>query len=553
MNYVNPGRFLGLFLLLLLPALLRAQAVYEPTHRDVYNFLTRLANKGVVQFNDQIRPVTRTDIADLLAEAGSKTDRLTRLEVQELAFFAREYHHERLLQTDSLPAEARGTWLRNDPAGRFRLASYADKTFKLQVNPIAGIGPNLRNGSINYHQWAGVYLHGYLGKRIGFSFDFREHYEKGPTIDRLKQFTPERGAVLLTNEGPISYGQVNATLGTSWKWGSFVLGKDALEWGYGEGGKLVLSRKSPSYPFLRLDVNPVKWLRFTYFHAFLNSRVVDSTAMYPIGFNANGTPRFRTPLRPKYLVSHTITFLPSPKLSLSLGESVVYSDKFQPTYLVPLLFFRPADFDLAGGNDRAASNSQFFFQASARNLLPNTQVYGLFFIDEIKLRSLFDPAKRRNQTGYTLGLQTVDVPLRHLTATVEYTRINPFVYDNYIPTQTYQNNGFNLGHWMGNNADQWYGALNYRFLRGLQARVYVQKIRKADLIDRTWQVAHRPAPDFLFGKNRRDYTLFGADLRYEITHDLLVRLDYFFQRETRLETGTRNTSRQATLGLSYGF
>jgi len=32
----------------------------------------------------------------------------------------------------------------------------------------------------------------------------------------------------------------------------------------------------------------------------------------------------------------------------------MYSDAFQPTYLVPFLFFRPADFD----------------QASARNVLP---------------------------------------------------------------------------------------------------------------------------------------------------------------------------------------
>lgn len=553
MNYVKSGRILGLLLLLLASLLLRAQAVFEPTHRDVYNFLTRLSNKGVLPFNDQIRPVTRTYIAALLTEAEGKTNRLTPLEQKELVFFAREYHHERLLQSDSLPVEARGRWFRRDPAGRFRAFSYADEIFKVQVNPIAGLSPNVRGGSANYHQWAGVYLHGYLGKRIGFSFDFREHYEKGPTIDRLKQFTPERGAVLLTNEGPISYGQVNATLGTSWKWGSVVLGKDALEWGYGGGGKLVLSRKSPSYPFLRLDLNPVKWLRFNYFHAFLNSRVVDSTAMYPIGFTPAGAVRYRTPLRPKFLVSHTMTFLPSPRLSLSLGESIVYSDKFQPAYLVPFLFFRPTDYDNSGGNDQAASNSQFFFQASARNLLPNTQVYGTFFVDEIKLRSLFDPKKRRNQTGYSLGFSLVDVPLRNLTATVEYTRINPFVYDNYIPTQTYQNHGFGLGHWMGNNADQWYAALNYRFLRGLQTKVYVQTIRKADLIDRTWQVAPRPGPEFLFGKNRRNYTLFGADLRYELTHDLFMKFDYYTQREEQVEKGTTKTLNQATFTVSYGF
>jgi hypothetical protein len=554
MNYVKRGRLLGLLVACVAPFLLRAQTVYEPTYRDVYNFLTRLGNKGIVVFNDQIRPVSRWYIESLLAEAAGKQDQLTGLERQELRFFSKEYYHERLLRADTVLTETQSRWLRRDDAGRFRLYSYTDQTFKVQVNPIAGVAPNARDGSFNYHQWAGVYLHGYLGKYLGFSFDYREHYEKGQTIDRTRQFTPQPGIILLTNEGPISYGSVNATLGTAWKWGSAAIGKDKLQWGYGEGGKLVLSDKSPSFPFLRLDLQPAKWLRFNYLHAFLNSRQVDSSAMYPTTLTTSKGPVYRTPLRPKYLVSHTVTFLPSPKWSLMMGESVVYSDKFQPAYLVPFLFFRPADFDNSGGNDGAASNSQFFFGFNARNVLRKTQLYGTLFIDEIKLRSLFDPQHRRNQIGYTLGISTVDLPLRHLTATVEYTRINPFVYDNYIPTQVYQNNGYNLGHWMGNNADQLYFSLNYRFLRGLQARVYYAGIRKADLVDTAWQYdgRHR-SPDFLFGKNRRNYTQFGGEVRYEITHDLFARLDYFSQQEYRLETGTTRRLTQATFGLNYGF
>ncbi len=555
MNYVNRGRFVGLLLACLAPLLLRAQVVYEPTYRDVYNFLTRLSNKGVLQFNDPIRPVSRAYIESLLTEADGKQTQLTRLEREELRFFAREYDHERLLRADTSGTETQSRWLRKDANGRFRLYSYTDGQFKVQVNPIAGIAPSVRDGGFNYHQWVGVYLHGYLGKRIGFSFDYREHYEKGPNLDRTRLFTPQPGIVLLTNEGPISYGMVNATLGTSWKWGSVAVGKDKLQWGYGEGGKLVLSDKSPSFPFLRLDLNPVKWLRFNYVHAFLNSRLADSSYSYPTGILLpNGTPRYRVPMRPKYLVSHTVTFLPSPKLSLSLGESVVYSDHFQPAYLIPFLFFRPADYDNAGGNDGAASNSQFFFGINARNVLPKTQLYGTFFIDEIKLRSLFDAKKRRNQVGYTLGISTVDLPVRHLTATLEYTRINPFVYDNYIPTQVYQNNGFGLGHWMGNNADQVYAALQYRFLRGLQAKLSVERIRKADLVDPAWQYdGKRAQPDFLFGKNRRDYTLLGGELRYEITHDLFARAAYFSQREYRLETRLTQRINQLTFGINYGF
>lgn len=555
MNRVTPGRLTCVVVAVLLPFVLRGQVVYEPTHRDVYNFLTRLANKGVLQFNDQIRPVPRSTIEALLTETDGKTDRLTALERQELSFFQREYGHERLLRSDSLPPGPGSRFFKNDLARRFRLYSYADETFKLQVNPIFGVAPTIRDGSGNYRQWAGVYLHGYLGKRVGFSFDYREHYEKGPTIDRTRQFTPQTGANLFTNEGPISYGSVNAVIGTSWKWGSAAFGKDFLEWGYGESGKLVLSQKAPSFPFLRLDLNPVKWLRFNYFHAVLNSRLVDSSAMYPTSTINPTKTLFSAPLRSKYLVSHTLTLLPSPKVSFSLGESIVYSDRFQPAFLIPFLFFRPADFDNSGGNDRAASNSQFFFGLNLRNVLPNTQVYGTLFVDEIKLRSLLDPAKRRNQLGYQVGLSAVDLPIRHLTATLEYTRINPFVYDNYLPAQVYQSNGYNLGHWMGNNADQWFFSINYRLLRGLQSRAYLMNIRKADLVDYLWQNGNKPGPqpDFLFGKNRRNVTLFGWDVRYEMLHDLFVKVDYLVQREQYLEKATTRSWNQVTFAVNYGF
>jgi len=35
-----------------------AQIVYEPIHSDVYDFLDLMAQKGVIQFHDEIRPVS---------------------------------------------------------------------------------------------------------------------------------------------------------------------------------------------------------------------------------------------------------------------------------------------------------------------------------------------------------------------------------------------------------------------------------------------------------------------------------------------------------------
>ena len=69
--------FKKIFLFLILSSLAFAQVVYEPLHRDVYSFLSRLSQKSVIVFDDQIRPVSRKYIAQKLLEASEKSSQLT--------------------------------------------------------------------------------------------------------------------------------------------------------------------------------------------------------------------------------------------------------------------------------------------------------------------------------------------------------------------------------------------------------------------------------------------------------------------------------------------
>ncbi len=73
---------------------------------------------------------------------------------------------------------------------------------------------------------------------------------------------------------------MNVDLGFKWDWGSFTIGKNHLNWGYAENGKIVLSEKAPSFPYVRLDIKPTDWLTFNYIHAWLNSDVVDTNSLY---------------------------------------------------------------------------------------------------------------------------------------------------------------------------------------------------------------------------------------------------------------------------------
>jgi hypothetical protein len=515
-----------IFFLILFSVLSYSQVVYEPLHRDVYNFLGRLSQKSVIEFNDNIRPLPRKYIAEKLNEASKQIELLTSLEKDELEFFKKDYLFEINFISEVKNDSVYTGFFRKDKVGRLRLFSFNSQLFKLNLSPILGLKIGSRDKTRLSHLWNGISLYGYVEDYIGYSFDFRDNTEAGEKIDKNKDFTPvtgvhERSSNVLANysENKIEYSEVTANISLSWNWGSFSAGKGFFEMGYGESGLLVLSQKAPSFPYIRLDVSPVDWLSFNYIHGWLASDVIDSSKIYYTGLNNQ-----RLSFRKKFLASHTLTLRPVKGLSVSVGESIVYSDNLELVYLIPLMFFRIADHHLSRQANTAGGNAQFFFGISSKGHLKNTHLYGTLFIDEITLGGLFDPAKQRNQLGFTLGGSISDLPFNNLTLKIEYTKIYPFVYKHFIPTIPYQSASYNLGHWMGHNADQIYLSMNYRILRGLQATLWGQYIRKGE--DGTFQQQHeiQPQPPFLFGL-RTNYTYAGLIIKYEFLHELFARVE----------------------------
>jgi hypothetical protein len=527
-------------------------------YNDVYTFLSRLSQKGVVEFNDQIRPVPRKYVAQKLLEATTKLNDLTTLEKEELAFYKKDYALEfRNSASDSSNLKLKTqnlTLLTKDEVGRYRLFSYSNEVVKLNVSPIIGYETGTNDGKSYSHKWTGAYFYGYLTDHIGFSFDYRDNTEKGDNADRRKLFTPATGVIRSYGEGnSFDYSEARTSLSADWSWGSFTIAKDFLEWGYGQSGLLVLSQKSPSFPFIRLDLNLADWLKFNYVHAWLASDVLDSGATYST-YRSNAE---RDIFRQKFLASHSFNITPFHGLDLTLGESVIYSDRLEISYLMPLMFFRLADHYLSQGSNDAGANAQFFASVSSRNHIKNTHLYGSVLIDELTLSGLMDPKRQRTQMGFTLGGSVTDPPLLNLnlnlTLTLEYTKIYPFVYKHYIPTLTYASSGYTMGHWMGDNADLIYGALNYRFLRGLQATLWAEHVRKGEYgLEEGAELQYvRPQPPFLFGK-RSSYTWGGIDAKYEITHELFARTRFIYNSITQTNSQTKK-SNEFYLSLYYGL
>jgi len=554
-------------------SLLFSQVVYEPIHNDIYNYLSRLSQRGVIEYHDNIKPLQRKYLALKLIEADENIEQLTSLEKEELKFFREEFgreikrevkkvvlnepvrqnigedksHLSLLTSHDS----SRTTWFGKDQYSRIRLFSYEDKLFTVNLSPILGYSFGKIEDKKTTHFWNGLSFYGYLTNNIGFNFSFRDNREEGVNINRTKEFTPETG-VIPSQRGSdfVEYSEVRANISVDWSWGSFTVGKDFMNWGYSNGGKLVLSDKAPSFPFIRLDIYPTDWLYFNYFHGWLASSVIDSSASY----ETDREGEYRTIYRKKFIASHTLVLKAFTGFDISLGESIVYSDQLQFLYLMPIMFYRLADHYLSENNNNAGDNSQFFFALSSRDHIPNTHLYATLFIDELALSDVADEEKQRNQLGFTFGGSVTDLPINNLTFSLEYTRINPFVYRHYIQTQTYESNNYIMGHWMNHNADQIFTSIKYRIIRGLQAKVWAQYIRKGE--DGTVDDQYiRPSKPFLFGL-RFNYTNWGIDINYEIIHELFASLTYrSFQTSQEQEEGSfvDTDKKEFFFSLNYGF
>ena len=234
-----------------------------------------------------------------------------------------------------------------------------------------------------------------------------------------------------------------------------------------------------------------------------------------------------------------------------MGESIIYSDKLDPGFFIPINLFKFYDNNRSNYSINAGSNGQYFLQISSRNQIKNIHLYASTFIDEIRVGEIFNKSKSRNQLGYTIGGSVTDVIVPYLTLGAEYSRINPFVYSNLIPAQTYTSYNYSLGDWMGNNFDRKIIFLKYSPLPKLKLIARYQDIRKGGAGTIVQQYLAEPQPAFLFDlQNKRKDIYLQAT--YEWIHNLYVRSSAQWLSESN--SGDLKINRTMySLGISFGL
>lgn len=500
---------------------INAQVVYVPVENGVYDFLERQNLKRLIKLDDEVKPFSRLYIARCLSDiADSGLQKLNDVELEDLEFYLQEYYYE--VSKFNLTSTA----INEASKERWFLFSYSDSLFNVKLSPIAGYGISSTGSNSGHTRWVGLSTFGSYSNWFGFSFDIRDKGEFGGNVDKSKYFSPLRGAWFKGAPDGIESSDAKGSISFNWSWGQVSLIKDYLQWGHGQFGQLILSDKAPSYPQIRLQLKPVEWLRFSYMHGWLSSLVYDSASFY----NSYPGTISQTLIKsyiPKYIAANMLTVTPLNWLDVSVGNAVVYGSELRPEFFIPFMFYKFLDHN-SGRGDVNDANGLMYFDISAK-YPENFQFYSTMFIDVTEIRNILDNDFNNTWIGFTLGGKTVDLLFDNLDLTLEYTRLNPWVYEHKNEVTNYKHLKYPLGHWMGQNAAQFRVQLNYQLLRGLKFQLFTEFISKGGLDEIYYAYAGMDEIDlpFLYSPLRKENRI-GFDVSYEYMHDLILKCMYTY-------------------------
>jgi hypothetical protein len=481
---------LTILMILLSSGIAMTQNIPVPlTEVKLYDYLDELITDGVINAQTAIRPYSRIQVANMLRQAQDADSLLDTRQQKELAFYLNEF----ALELDTMV----NNYVQFTDHSTYNISvanpqfSYrkADNNFKFRLRPILGADILASSKGAILQRWYGAEMQMDIAQHLSIWGSLRDYSWSGnwlsskyfPTEDERRlgarihygasQTHPALSPIAGVQYKEASYGgDFSDSKGGislySW-WGSISLQRENIAWGNAYYASNILSGRAPAAPMIALQLTPCKWFQFDYFHAWLVSNVVDSTYFY---LENTTKPSYQDkeyrPLN-KFMAANMLTFTPIKHLSFSFGNSIIYAENsIQAAYLIPIAFYKSLDHLLTKGIASQNQNSQLFASLSVRPV-EHLHLYGSFYVDEFKLARLKPSNAEHNPVSYLLGFNCSGWPVRGLSLKGEFTRTGIACYTHSIDALTWTSNSFNMGHYMGDNAQSIYAELAYRPIRGM--------------------------------------------------------------------------------------
>jgi hypothetical protein len=171
----------------------------------------------------------------------------------------------------------------------------------------------------------------------------------------------------------------------------------------------------------------------------------------------------------KYSTMHYLSYIPGKRWNIALFESIVwqasdstYNRGFDMSYLSPVIFFRPIEFNLGSGDNSMMGVNLRYTAADG------IAIYGQFVIDEFMIKEITNGnGWAGNKFAWQVGVKTFDLfKIKNLNLQAEYNLIRPYMYSHYTLVQNYSHARETLAHPSGANTKEAVviGKYNYKRL-----------------------------------------------------------------------------------------
>ena len=222
---------------------------------------------------------------------------------------------------------------------------------------------------------------------------------------------------------------------------NFRFGFERISWGFGRYGNLLFSKQALPMTTLGFSYKGEK-IRFESLCGFLS----------PLNEELDGRiddPDYFTSQQ-RYLAAHSVTIRPFDDFSVSLREVVVYGGpgrRFEPAYSFPLIWYHGYQL-----NSRMDDNTLISAGVDYR-YTGKFWLYGELMIDDYQIESNSPSDNEPDQIGLLLGGEIYDPGVAGTRISLEYARINNWVYNQPRPHNRYINRNMPIGFPDGSDND----------------------------------------------------------------------------------------------------
>ncbi len=483
-------------LFLLVTSLGFAQVEDVPIAHKVYPFLERLTVQHIITgYNSFEMPISRKQVARFLVEASKSSSQLDGIDTRMLADLKREFRFDidnDLASSGAFFGGGNYDLLSQEPKYLYSYSKPESGNFFLNFLAGAGNADYKKNQDHNNSVIGivGAEVRGTLMNKFGFFLQGTNGNIFGNKSAALHIHNLSYNWNL-TNNFPSSsfFDESNGYITADFDALKLKFGRDRQLIGFGNN-KIILSDNAPQTDFLSMKLK-LGVFEYTFYHG----KILGDLSIISDSVSGN-----LNTVEEKYLGYHRLGFNLANGISFGTGEMTVYSNRgLDISYLNPFVLYKAVEH---GGQDR--DNSLLFFDVSSTSI-KGMKLYTMLLFDDISYGKL-GTGWYGNQTVWNLGVESSNLyPFIPVDISLEYFRIEPYVFTHRIHSNNYTHNGYNLGLDTDPNSKIYYGKINYRVSNRIDMNLsYNYRVHGANPINQATGKITNVGGDFNLGHRTQD-------------------------------------------------